>query len=339
MAVLSNSRLTLADVSKLTSPDGKVADVAEMLSQSQHILEDIIYVEGNQATSHVETIETGLPDVYFRAYNQGVPTSKSTTVQITEPMAMLEARSYVDTKLLELNGNSMAVRFREDSRFARAMGQRMMNTIFNGNVGVDAKSFTGLATRYSDTTAGNGRNIIKAGGVGADNASMYLICWDEDTVFCTYPKGSKAGLSYKNLGEEAIKDANGNEFQAMRSLFQWDMGLVVKNHGYVVRICNIDTDDFVNVTGTQALTASTNLLKLMMRAIARLPMENMGRCAFYCNRTIQEGLMIQGMEKSNSVLAVQPALTQFGKTINQLSFLGYPIRTVDGLSIAETLVA
>jgi len=36
--------------------------------------------------------------------------------------------------------------------------------MFNGNVGVDLKTFSGLATRYSSTTAGNGGNVILAGG-------------------------------------------------------------------------------------------------------------------------------------------------------------------------------
>jgi len=65
----------------------------------------------------------------------------------------------------------------------------------------------------------------------------------------------------------------------------------------------------------------------------------MGRAAFYCNRSIQEGLMIQALEKSQNALSVQEALSQFGQKMNQLTFMGIPVRGVDQLSVAETLVS
>ena len=339
MALLSAGQLTLADYSKRLSPDGKIDPIAELLSQQNHILEDVVWKEANQPTSHVVTVRTGLPAVYWRQYNQGVPSSKSTTAQVTEPCAMLEARSHIDAKLLQLNGNSAAFRLSEESPFIEAMNQEMTGKLFNGNVGTDMKTFSGLATRYSSTTAGNGQNVILGGAVGADNASMYLVVWGEQTVFCPFPKGSKAGLSNRDLGEESVPDANGNYYQAARSLFQWDAGLVVKDWRYVVRIANIDISDWIGVVNTQAPTASTNLIKLMMRAIARIPNINMGRAAFYCNRSLEEGLMIQALEKSSNALSVQKALTQFGSEMNQLTFMGIPVRGVDQLGMAETLVA
>ena len=113
MATLSTGQLTLADYAKRLSPDGKIDPIAELLSQQNDILEDIVWKEANQPTSHVVTVRTGLPSVYWRQYNAGVPSSKSTTAQITEPCAMLEARSHIDAKLLTLNGNSAAFRLSE----------------------------------------------------------------------------------------------------------------------------------------------------------------------------------------------------------------------------------
>jgi hypothetical protein len=113
----------------------------------------------------------------------------------------------------------------------------------------------------------------------------------------------------------------------------------VKDWRYVVRIANIDVSDWVGVTGSQATTASTNLIKLMMRAIARIPNFQMGRAAFYANRSIQEGLMIQALEKSSSALGIKPAMSQFGSNMNQLEFMGVPVRRVDQLGIAESLVS
>lgn len=340
MATLSTGQLTLADYSKRLGPDGKIDPIAELLSQQNDILEDIVWKEANQTTSHVVTVRTGLPEVYWRQYNAGVPTSKSRTAQVTEPCAMLEARSHIDAKLLQLNGNSAGFRLSEESPFIEAMNQEMTGKIFNGNVGTDPKAFSGLATRYSDPSAGNGTNILNGGGSGSDNASVYLVVWGEQTVFGTFPKGSRAGLNSRDLGEESVQDSDGNYYQAARSLFQWDGGLVVKDWRYVVRICNVDISDWVGVTGTQAWEKDTHVLKLMMRAIARIPNMSMGRAAFYANRSIQEGLMVQAMDRSSAAaLAIRPAATQFGNNINQLEYMGIPVRRVDQLGIAETAIS
>ena len=339
MAVLSTGQLTLADYSKRTNAEGKIDPIAELLSQQNDVLEDVVFREANQATSHLATIRTGLPPVYWRSYNQGVPNSKSTTAQIVEPCAMMEARSPIDKKLLALEDNSASFRLSEDSAFIEAMSQEFTNKLFNGNVGIDLKTFSGLATRYSSTSAGNGSNVILAGGIGSDNASIYLVVWGEQTVFCTFPKGSQAGLQARDLGEQKMFDAAGYAYQAEETLFQWDAGLVVKDWRYVVRIANIDVSDWVGVTGTQASTAATNVIKLMTRAIARIPNMNMGRSGFYMNRSMQEGLMIQALDKSSNALGITQALTQFGQQINQLTFMGIPVRGVDALGIAETLVA
>ena len=339
MAVLGTGQLTLLDWSKRTAPDGNIDPIAELLSQQNDILEDCVFKEGNLPTGEQVTIRTGLPTVYWRAMNAGVPTSKSTTAQVTESCAMLEARSHIDAKVLNLNGNSAAFRLSEESAFIEAMNQEMAGKIFAGNTAVDQKHFLGLATRYSSTTAGNGNNVMLAGGAGADNASMYLVVWGPQTVYMPFPKGSRAGLQSRDLGEESVQDANGNWYQAARSLFQWDAGLVVKDWRYVVRIANIDVSDWIGVTGTQSLTAATNLMRLMVRAIARIPNMRMGRAAFYTNRSICEGLMIQALDRTQNVLAVQPALNQFGQSIDTLKFQGVPIRTVDQLGIAESLVS
>lgn len=338
MATLATGQLTLLDWAKRLDPDGKVPAVAELLSQQNDILEDAVFIQGNLPTGHRVVVRTGLPTVYWRALNAGVPTSKSTTAQVDESCAMLEARSHIDAKLLQLNGNSAAFRLSEDSAFLEAMNQQMAGTMFTGNPSVDPKQFLGLASRYSSTTAGNGNNVILAGGAGSDNSSMYLVVWGEQTVFCPFPKGSTAGLQSRDLGEESVPDVNGNYYQAARSLYQWDAGMVVKDWRYVVRIANIDVSDWVNVTGSQASTAATNLLKLMIRAIARIPNFNMGRAAFYTNRSIQEGLMIQAMEKSANALGIVDAMSQFGTIMKTLTFMGIPIRKVDQLGIAETLV-
>ena len=122
MATLSNSNLTLADWAKRTDPDGRIPVIAELLSQSNEILEDCVFKEGNLPTGERVVIRTGLPTVYWRALNQGIPSTKSTTAQVDEACGMLEARSEVDKDLAMLNGNTAQFRLSEDTYVGRAAG-------------------------------------------------------------------------------------------------------------------------------------------------------------------------------------------------------------------------
>ena len=341
MAVIanSNSNLTLADWAKRTDPDGRVALVAELLSQSNEILEDCVYKEGNLPTGDRVVIRTGLPTAYWRSLNQGIPNSKSSTAQVDEACGMLEARSEVDKDLAMLNGNTAQFRLSEDTAFLEAMNQTQAQTLFYGNPATDPKQFLGLATRYSSTSAGNGTNIIPGGASsGSLNTSVYLVVWGDNTVYCPFPKGSKAGLLHEDLGEQTVYDG-ANRMQAYATRYQWKSGLVVKDWRYVVRIPNILVSDLVGGVTTQAAASATQLTKLMMRAMYKIPNLDSGRAAFYMNRTVHSGLAVQSLDRSQAALAVQPALSQFGTARNYLSFQGIPIRRVDCLLNTEAVVS
>lgn len=338
MALLTATNLTLADWAKRLDPDGKVPIVAELLSQTNEVLEDAVFVEGNLPTGHRLTIRTGLPTVYYRMINQGVPTSKSLTATIDESCGMLEARSHIDEKLVKLNGNSAEFRMSEDRAFLEAMNQTMAGKIMYGNPATDPRDFLGLQTRYSSLTAGNGGNILDAGGTGSNNTSIYLVVWGNETVFCPFPKGSQAGLQHRDLGQETVYDANGNGYQAERTLYQWENGLAVKDWRYVVRICNINVSDLTSQSGTQASSAATQIINLMSRALDRVPNLAMGKAAFYANRTLYSMLRVAALNKSNAALSIQDALTQFGTPYKQTNFLGVPLRKVDQILNTETRV-
>jgi hypothetical protein len=339
MSTLAAGQLTLADFAKRLDPDGSVSALAELLSQSYDILDDITWQEGNLPTGHRMSARTSLPTVTWRALNAGTPVSKSTSAQYDEQIALLEGRSHVDAKLAGLNGNIASFRMSEDRAFVESMNVEFTSTLFNGNPGVDPKKFLGLAGRYAALSGANSQNVISAGGSQSDNASVWLVVWSPETVFGIFPKGSKAGLSHRDLGEESVADAAGNYYQALRTLLQWDAGLAIKDWRYVVRIANIDLSDWLGVTGTQATTAATNLIKLMSRALDRIPNLNAGRAAFYASRTIYSGLRLQALERSQQVLTIQDALTQFGQPRKETTFLGVPLRLVDSLGVAETVVS
>jgi len=341
------ANLTLLDWAKRTDPDGSAPIIANLLSQTNEILQDATYVQGNLPTGHRVTISTGLPQVYYRALNEGIPTSKATTAQVDESCAILEARSEVDIDLAMLNGNSAEFRMGEARMFIEAMNQKMASALFYGNPANDPKEFLGLASRYSNTAAGNGQNVILAGGgTDATQTSVYLVCWSDQTCFCPFPKGSNAGLLQEDLGRQTSFDAGGTgkRMEVMAERFQWKSGLVVKDWRYAVRIANIETNSadtgaINKLDGYNAPNAVTNQLHKMAQAIARIPNTAMGRCAFYMNRTVFTGLMRLAMESSANALSISDAASQFGTNQSMLSFMGIPIRQCDALINTEAVVS
>ena len=228
MAALGGNMLTLKDFAKRIEPNGKIGLIAELLSQTNEILTDMIWQEGNLPTGHRTVVRTGLPDVYWRLLNQGVQPSKSETAQIDEGCGMLEAYSEVDKDLAELNGDVGAFRFSESQSFIEAMNQEMASTLFYGNSSVSPEEFNGLSVRYSSLSAANGQNIITGGGSGSDNSSIYLIAWGPQTVHGIFPKGSKAGLVHEDIGLETVETTAGvagSRMRAYREHFQWKCGI------------------------------------------------------------------------------------------------------------------
>jgi len=350
MATITSGNLTLADWAKRSDPNGRIPIIAELLSQSNEILEDCVFKEGNLPTGERVVIRTGLPTVYWRSLNQGIPSSKSTTAQVDEACGILEARSEVDKDLAMLNGNTAQFRLSEDTAFLEAMNQAQANTLFYGNPTTNPTQFLGLAQRYNALSGSNSsQNVLSAGGTTATSqASVYLVVWGDNTVYCPFPKGSKAGLIHEDLGEQTVymESAAGastasatNRMQAYVTRYQWKNGLVVKDWRYVVRICNIEPSVLFAQTGAQATTAGTALIKLMARAMYRIPNMSMGRAAFYMNRTIHSGLACMALDKSQYVLKVEDGLSQFGTAGKYLSFLGIPLRRVDALLNNEAVVS
>lgn len=329
-AALGTGNLTLADQAKRTDPTGRAADIVELLSQTNEMLDDMTWKEGNLETGNRTTVRTSLPTVSWRMVNQGVVPSKSTTAQIDDQASMLEAWSEVDTEVLKLNGNTAATRLSEARAFIEAMNQEVQQTLFYGNGGLAPEEFTGFTPRYNLSTATNGENVIKAGGVDVDNTSAWLIAWSDETVGGLFPKGSTAGLQHNDYGEvtvEMIAGLPGSRMRAMQERWQWKCGLMVKDWRYVVRVCNLDVSLMNGGT-------TVNLIGLMEQAEETIP-NRLGKPIWYMNRTTRRYLR----KLARSQVGTGGGLTfeNFaGRRI--LMFGDTPIRTVDALLNNEALV-
>lgn len=342
MAVLGSGVATLVDIAKRLDPDGRPARIAERLNQSNEILDDMIWVEGNLPTGDRTTVRVGLPAVAFRSINQGVPRSKSQVGQYDEGAAQLAGASQVDRTAAELSGDPAKFRLDEAQSFFEAMNQEQAATLFDGNASASPKEFTGFGPRFNSLSGATAEQIIDAGGTGTDNRSIWIINWSEDGITGIYPKGSKAGLTHMdttaNLRAAAdgypigdlVQDESGNDYLAYTDFFQWDAGLAGKDPRDAVRIANIDFSLLTKDRSTGA-----DIEDLIIQGFHRLG--NVGpNAAIYVPKPIGAMMHRQAIGDTRGGRGVTGFEDIGGRKVPAI--LGLPIRSVDALNVDEARV-
>lgn len=330
MATVGNTYLTLKD--KYSQMEGcqVTSTIIDLFAQSNVIIEDAITLECNDGTTHKTTVRNGLPEPEFRKFYQGVKCQKGDYTQVTDETAMLDDYSLVDKKLADLNGDTKQFRLNEAEAHIQGMNNVVQTNIFYGNKGTNASAFDGLATRYNkiSSTKGNiGYQIIDAGGTGSDNTSIWFVTWGDKFTHLLYPKGSKAGLQHVDKGQVTAEDANGNNFEAYRDYFSWDIGLTVRNYRANLRIANIDVS---NLSGASA----ADLITLMVKGYHRIKNQAKGgKTVIYVNDTIETYLHLQAMNKTNVNLTIDEFA---GKPV--VKFLGIPVKCCDQILDTEAQV-
>lgn len=328
MTTLSVLNPTLADLAKLRDPDGNIAQIVEILNQNNGILDDVTFKEGNEPMGNRSTIRTGIPLPTWRKMYGYVAPNKGTTAQVVDNCGMLTARSQIDAKEAEFNGNEAAWRASEDAVHLEGMAQEFAESLFYANEATAPEEFTGFAPRYNSLSAPSGDNIIDAfSGSGGDLTSMYLVVWSPQSIFCFSPKGGQSGLKMKDMGIQTISDSNGGRMEVYEPVYSHDVGLCVRDWRQAGRIANIDVSDNATPATAKALINSMIALEERIHSL------NAGRAAWYCSRTMMTYLR-QGI--LNAVSNQLTYETVAGKRVT--AFDGIPIRRVDKISHTEARV-
>lgn len=328
---MSNKWPTLLDLVRSWDPDGSPAAVVEILTETNEMMLDIPFMEGNLPTGHRTTIRAGIPEPTWRQFYGGVQPTKGARIQVTDNTAMLEAYAEVDKAMADLNGNTAAFRMQEDYGHIEGMSQAAQEAFIYGNASINPTQFNGFAPRFNSLSADNAESIIDCGGVGTDNASIWLIVWGPQTCHGLYPKGMQGGVQMEDKGQVTIENVDGSNgrMEAYRTHYSWKLGLTVRDWRYVVRAANIDRSAL-----TPDASAGANLPNIMFEMLERLPGTSLGTPIFYMDRSIRTILRQQlSASTKNSTLTwenvggVRTAI--FQETI---------IRRVDKLAVDEARV-
>ena len=339
-----NQNPTLADLAKLTDPDGSSAQVARLMDEVNEVLQNFSFIEGNLPTGHRSTMSAGIPKGTWRKLYQGVQPNTGQRVQVTDNCGMLEGYGLIDAAALRIAPNPAQFLLEENMDHIEGLAQDLAHAIFYGNEGVNPEQITGLAPRYNSLSAGNKRNIIDAGGSGGDNRSIWLTVTSPTTVTGIVPKGSTAGIQVTDKGVQTTqmgsKNAPGGPMAEMHvTHYKVDAGVSLRNWKYVVRICNIDYSDCKPQSGTwpggaTSAAAGANLPQLMFQAIRKIPTLGRGRAAWHMSREMLTKLDQQLVHQTNMSTLMKGDVG--GVMLD--TFKGIPIASSDALEMDEARV-
>lgn len=316
----------LVNLSKRLNPDGQIADIVDVMSKKNPILDDVPWVEGNLPTGHQIVSSLALPSPSWRKFNAGVAATKADVEKFVETCGMLEDESKVDCDLAMLNGNAAAYRASEDKLKKESFAQTLATALFYESASTNPERIHGLSARYAATTGYTASSYVsKLVTGGSDGQSIWLVTWEPRKLYGIYPKGSLMGLQVQDHGKQRVLDGSSNAFWAYVTQMQWKCGIAVEDYRYAMRH---QWDP--STTGNEDTAKG---VYLAMQDMLNTIYEVTPNTRFYMNRTSKKKLDAQLASNSTNFLEY---IEMGGKRVP--AFMGVPIRVVDAL-VAETVIS
>jgi hypothetical protein len=335
----SIDRPTLLDVARMLDPDGKPAQIIEILNESNPILQDAPAYPSNAPMGHRVTLRSSLPQVEFAKINQGATRSKGSTRQVTETMGFVQGLSEVDSKLLKVVGSAAfdAKRRTEDMGFLESMSQLVASTIMYGDETINEAAFTGLQPRLeTPSTAITESQVIAMSNIAddVDRTSIYVVDWGERGAHLIYPPASTAGIDSRDLGEQRVEDGSGRPMSAYVQVYEWLLGLSVEDPRHIGRLANIDVSDSGVVTNNVSAPTQGLLVHKLSDLLSGMPAENGMKRVMYCHKDVLASFRKQALNNANTWITME---TWLGKLEPHL--WGIPLRRLDAITKVEGTVS
>lgn len=306
----------------------KMQDILVKFADNE-ILGDLRWKEANGGTKHKESTMEDLPRGEFGPLGGFYGSGKATSRQVEEEVHHMKLYSKVPVDVAKLSGNPARYRKTEDEAVVEGLSQQAAEEIFYGSGDADVWEPRGLSNRLNALSMAN---VLDAGGTsGSDGlTSIYLIKQDPRAFFGIYRQGIPAGLNVRDLGEENDLDTStGKERRVYKTLFEWEMGFMVRDPRVVYRIANVPVPNSVLDE-----TAFAKWNHLLIQALNKIPNKLGGSLRIYCNSDVISQWDIMTFNRDN--VYYNPASPDGKKPAD---FRGVPIRRVDALLSTEDQVS
>ena len=319
----------------------EIIDVAEVLNETNDVIQDAIVQRANDITSHVVSRRTALPTVQWVKVGNGWNATTGLLDQVREQMGMLKARFLAPEDMMRLQPNPAKYRMQQERAYIESMGQELSNTLF-GNVSggtlsptvVPPEEFAGFQLRYNTLSTADSSYVLSNGHTADDdtNTSIWFVQWGAGKVYLIHPRNTDGGGLKKmdkglvyTLGDNASSSASqrNNQLWAFITEFAWDVGLCVEDTRTVKRLANIDPDN-----------TATNTLNEDFIIQIRNNFKSNDTIFMYCNETVYTQLQILAKDKMNVNWTGEDP---FGRP--QFKFLDMPVRRSDAITNVEPVIA
>ena len=338
------SRESLVTAARQTA-NGMITDVAEVLNETNNVIEDAIVQKSTDITSHRVTRRSRLPAVSWVKVGNGWNATVGLTNQAVETIGMLKARFLAPQDVLDIQANPDKYRSNQERAYVESMGQELSNTLF-GNVAagdlspatVPPEEFAGFQYRYSALGTADTNYVLSNGHTADDdtNTSIWFIQWSPNKVYLITPrnmdgtglKKEDKGLVYTS-GDNSVASATAanpnptNSLWAYITEFSWNVGLAIEDLRSVKRLCNIDPDHAADDTLDE-----DKIIQI------RNNFKGNEKIFMYCNETVFTQLQILAKDKTNvNWTGADP----FGRP--QFNFLDMPVRRSDAITNVEPVLS
>ena len=256
----SGDRLGLSELIRRESPDGRLADLVDVVSEENAIIKDGTAIECNNGTFHQATRVATEPTGQERAYNQGIDGEAGVTEKVTETITMIDGLSEVDVAEIRHTPSAIGIREQEDRFFMAGMSKTFASRLFDGNRSTNILQIDGINNRSDYNELSSSYVYDNGEGSTADDTnftSVYLVQWGPKQVNLIYPRndilGSRGdamnhGITKEDYGKSIVTDTNGQKLPMWQTWFELHFGLFIHDPRKIRRLCNIATSSINGTT-------------------------------------------------------------------------------------------
>jgi len=322
MATNTLLQYTLQHLAEATHND-KVLAIAETMTRKNQFLQDAVFVEANDPTTHTFSYDASLPSGSWAQINKGTAAEVYLQTQGKETMGKLESISRVDKRLVDLAGDKAVFRSQRDKKYIEGLSQTLTKAFFFGDPGSDIGSIQGLAKRSNWGATANTGYVTNGGATysSSTTSSIWVVEWDEVNMYLVYPKGHPhVGIRATDMGLVPQTDADGNRYYAYETLFEIAAGIVTADPRCVQRYAKVDTSASSTSTGFDEIK--------LLKTIGRLPSRGQtGRTVIYVNRDMYNAFDARAAAMTNA--AYTRTEDVFGAPL--VKFRGIPVKMVESM--------
>lgn len=241
--------LTFIDIAKYVDGDTKL--VIDQVAQRNDIYADMLIKPANNGDTEIVRARTDIAKAGWTQMYKGTHSSKGSVATFRATCGMLSSKMELDKRIADKEkeqGTHDAWLEMETKNHIDAMIYEATKAILYGKIKDNPLAFNGIFRHFAAHTSNDSKNpaynVINAGGTADDSlASIVLVDWSQQGVYCICPQGSKSGgIRVGVMKEVQLHEADDPTatYEGLVKYFYHDLGLVVADWRTSGRICNIN---------------------------------------------------------------------------------------------------